>query len=351
MGALLMSSGIALMAAPMSADATASTGGNVVLKQKPPKHLKDWVCKYVGTPGVDERLKQGNDGLVWVDTNASEHSWFNDAHGRSFVLYKNVAHDPRPSASECPTPDNEQGLATASVTFIDPNCDNDNTASYETSGEHVVFKVVSGDEGGGQNLTASSPVTVSPGSYIKIVAFALPHYKFENGKKWMVFEHTFGDAVINCTEVTPAAPTYVEPTCTTLPSVTTPTSELVTYVVTGNKVAGGTVHIEATLVNSETSHFAEGATTTWDHTFTVPTGCTAVSPPSVAPTTTVNPPKTHVKTHVKAQTTTTPTVVSAGLASTTSSTQAGLGLTAAGLVLLAGAGGLVLEEGRRKQTA
>ena len=76
-GALLMSSGIALMAAPMSADATASAGGNVVQKNKPPKeNLKDWVCKYVGTPGVDEHLKQGNDGLVWVSTHASQGSWF-----------------------------------------------------------------------------------------------------------------------------------------------------------------------------------------------------------------------------------------------------------------------------------
>lgn len=86
-------------AAPVQQDVVLST------KPKPVEH-KDWVCKYVGKPGVDERLKSGNDGLVWVDTHATQGSWFNDAQGRSYVLLANVAHDPKPDASQCPPADN-----------------------------------------------------------------------------------------------------------------------------------------------------------------------------------------------------------------------------------------------------
>ncbi|MEO6513531.1 MAG: hypothetical protein ABIR37_02465 [Candidatus Saccharimonadales bacterium] len=74
-------------------------------------YKKVWVCKYVGTPGVDERLKTGNDGLINVSVNAIEHNqwdgtvpgWFSDAQDRSYVLaYDNG--QPAPSASECPQP-------------------------------------------------------------------------------------------------------------------------------------------------------------------------------------------------------------------------------------------------------
>ena len=91
-GALLMSSGIALMAAPGPANANGAANGHHVT-------LKDWVCKYVGTPGVDEHLKNGNDGLIWVDSHATQGTWFKDAHGRSFVLLANVPRLPKPMPS------------------------------------------------------------------------------------------------------------------------------------------------------------------------------------------------------------------------------------------------------------
>jgi LPXTG-motif cell wall-anchored protein len=46
---------------------------------------KRWVCKYVGTPGEDERLKDGKNPIS-VDSSATAGTWFNDAQGRSFVL-------------------------------------------------------------------------------------------------------------------------------------------------------------------------------------------------------------------------------------------------------------------------
>jgi hypothetical protein len=79
--------------------------------------------------------------------------------------------------------------------------------------------------------------------------------------------------------------------------------------------------------------------------------------PNVSPPTSqVSPPKAHVKgkveakTEVKAQPTT-PTVVHAGLAGSGTSVGTGLGLILAGLVLMAGAGGLALEGGEPKETS
>ncbi|WP_156160766.1 hypothetical protein [Demequina soli] len=44
-----------------------------------------WVCKYVGKPGDDERLKDGKNPIA-VDGNATVGTYFNDAQGRSYVL-------------------------------------------------------------------------------------------------------------------------------------------------------------------------------------------------------------------------------------------------------------------------
>lgn len=328
-GALLMSSGIALMAAPGPANANGVANGHHVT-------LKDWVCKYVGTPGVDEHLKNGNDGLIWVDSHATQGTWFKDAHGRSFVLLANVPRLPKPDASQCPVP--EVIHATASLNLVDPSCENDNTPTFTVEGTHAIllWVKVNGEK---VDATLGEPVTVEPGANVKALVLGADHLKFENGKHVMFLEGTLGPEVVNCTAVTPVAPTFVEPTCTTAPAVQTPTSELVTYAVTGTLTAGQKVTVVATLVDAETTHFAEGATTTWEHTFIEPTGCTAVSPPQVSPSTAK--PKHHAQV-------TTPTVVSAGLAGDTatgSREQQGLALVATGLVLMAAAGAMAIRKG------
>lgn len=63
---------------------------------------KDWVCKYVTKPGGEERLKRGNDGLVWVDTHATEGTWFKDGQYKSYVVLADAPHSARPSVSNCP---------------------------------------------------------------------------------------------------------------------------------------------------------------------------------------------------------------------------------------------------------
>ena len=72
-------------------------------------NAKWFVCKYVGTPGVDERLQTGQNPIS-VSENAIPVSpvvpgeFFQDAHGRSYVLVEDVGQA-EPDPSECPPPD------------------------------------------------------------------------------------------------------------------------------------------------------------------------------------------------------------------------------------------------------
>jgi hypothetical protein len=72
---------------------------------------KVFVCKYVGKPGVDERLQTGQNPIS-VSVHAIQHNgwngmlpgWFSDAQGRSYV----IAYDngqAKPDASTCPKPE------------------------------------------------------------------------------------------------------------------------------------------------------------------------------------------------------------------------------------------------------
>jgi hypothetical protein len=71
-----------------------------------PEPKKVYVCKYVGTPGVDERLQTGQNPIE-VSVNAIPEdpvvvgSYFADAQGRSYVLGF-VPMDPEPTAADCP---------------------------------------------------------------------------------------------------------------------------------------------------------------------------------------------------------------------------------------------------------
>lgn len=426
LGVLVMSSGIALMVTATPANAN---------HHNPPPVLKDWVCKYVGTPGVNERLKSGNDGLVWVSTNATEGAYFNDGQNRSFVLKKNAPHSPKPSVSGCPQPDNDH--ATAGVEWIEPSCENGNTAGYETSGEHVTWSVFSGSATPGSWITlkakavgdyefddwpheyrlfvhkfdkaedctaydASAEVQfvdpecenentasytptgnnvtfqitdgeVAPGEWVEITATATEGHAFANESKTQVFTHTFDpeeicDIVLPPRELTPEAPTFVDPTCDADPSLALPeqgveiSDDLVDsaraaagpvietadvdgihYEASGSLVPGGTVEVVATLIDPETTVFAPEVTTAWSHTFAVPTGCTSVAPPIV------DTPSVDTTTDTTSPTVVTPTVVNAGLATDVVQdvrAQQGLALELAGMVLLVCAGGLGLVRPR-----
>lgn len=72
---------------------------------------KVYVCKYVGTPGVDERLKDGRNPIS-VSVRAIQNNqwdgtvpgWFSDAHDRSYVLAYDTGQ-PKPNVSECHAPE------------------------------------------------------------------------------------------------------------------------------------------------------------------------------------------------------------------------------------------------------
>jgi hypothetical protein len=336
-GALLVSSGITLMATSTTATAD------------PPRVHKSYVCKYVGKPGDGTEILQSGQNPIWVDNHSldpqqdvvAKGDVFTDAQGYSVVIIANTPRlDPEPGIEACGGSEPNDQLAHVVVTFTDPTCENDNEVGYSTEGStHVTF-TLQGTVGFGEDVT--------------VKAKADPGYKLDsNGKKVDFFPHTFGTEQTNCEvsgPVTPEPPTFVQPTCTTGPAIEladgtalplgTTTVDPVSYLVTGDLVAGGTVHVTASPVSPAV--FAEGVPTTWDGTFVVPTGCTNVSPPK-NPT---HQPKTQPTTE-----TTTPTVVHAGLAGDpTSSTRGdGLALVAAGLVLLASAGGLRLAEGGKRR--
>ncbi|MFN2320734.1 MAG: hypothetical protein ABR500_13780 [Dermatophilaceae bacterium] len=69
--------------------------------------LKVWVCKYVGTPGDDERLQTGQNPISVSEnavSGAEVGDYFNDAQGRSYVLAVDDG-GPEPSVDECPPAD------------------------------------------------------------------------------------------------------------------------------------------------------------------------------------------------------------------------------------------------------
>jgi hypothetical protein len=94
---------------------------------------KSYVCKYVGTPGVDERLQTGQNP-IWVDNHAllghdgTTHvgQAFSDAHGKSVVIVANTGKlTPEPSVSDCPAPQGPPEVTTVTPLFpsaTEPTC-------------------------------------------------------------------------------------------------------------------------------------------------------------------------------------------------------------------------------------
>lgn len=85
---------------------------------------KVFVCKYVGTPNVDERLQTGQNPIN-VSTNSIKDykgvgSYFNDQHGRSYVLAVDIGQD-EPNVSECPKPQVPTTPPTTPPTTSTPN--------------------------------------------------------------------------------------------------------------------------------------------------------------------------------------------------------------------------------------
>ena len=105
-----------------------------------PSH-KVFVCKYVGTPGVDERLQTG-DNPIWVDITSLANfvalgDFFNDEQGRSVAIAFDTGQ-PEPAVAECPTapsPDDDHDQARND----DHDDDADDHVRPTTSGPTTTF--------------------------------------------------------------------------------------------------------------------------------------------------------------------------------------------------------------------
>lgn len=163
---------------------------------------KVFVCKYVGTPGVDERLQTGQNPID-VSENAIANfqgvgSYFNDAQGRSYVLAVDTGQ-PTPSVSECPAPQGPTQVTPVAVTFTEPTCD---AAGFFTipSQTGVVYKDALG------NVLAAGDHTVSAGTSVTIAAFPADNTVTLTGTT--TWSHTFSTPS-NCNVPTPVTPAAV----------------------------------------------------------------------------------------------------------------------------------------------
>jgi len=106
--ALTVIAALAVVSATSASVDVGNSGSSVVVTTSGAEKGKVFVCKYVGTPGADERLQTG-DNPISVSVNAIPGgafvgAYFADAHGRSYVLAYDVGQ-PEPAVSECPQPD------------------------------------------------------------------------------------------------------------------------------------------------------------------------------------------------------------------------------------------------------
>lgn len=263
------------------------------------------VCKYVGKPGVDERLQTGNNPIV-VDANALENDgfagvfpWeFADAQGQSIAIrWAADSHDG--VISECPAPRGPIEVTATAPTFHDPTCE---------AGASVDLPTVTGVE---YAITG----TVAAGHEVTVKATALTGYVLVGVTEW---EHTFGLVPENCgtapTEVTATAPSFLDPTCDISAAVHLPTVTGVTYAVTGTVAPGEEVTVKATA----TEGYVLVGASEWKHTFgQVPDNCT----PPPTETTSTPPAETTPTPPATTPATTSATVPTAPLTPPTTTTK------------------------------
>lgn len=231
LGALVMSSGVALMATATSANAAQGhTPVNICHATSSDSNPYTFIT-------VDAESKKFEAHLA--HRNTPNKTWKSDG---SFGGVDHVADEPKPdiigdyvdgdgithtydgevTSGRCnanvEVPDDV--LTTADVTFVDPTCDNGNTADFATSGDHVDFAVTSGAK--------------APGSDITVTATAQDGYVFAGDVLEIDFPHTF-PAAADCTEVSPpvVSPPSVKP-----PKKHTQTQSTVTPTVVHAGLAG-----------------------------------------------------------------------------------------------------------------
>lgn len=128
------------------------------------------VCKYVGKPGVNERLQTGNNPIVvdrksWMQIG----SYFQDAQGRSYVLAFLNPGDPEPDVSQCPPPDSGPSSVTpVAPTTTAPSCQTPDETVTPSTQAGVIW-------------TPSGTTTLHPGDSVTYVATPDKGYVFPHG--------------------------------------------------------------------------------------------------------------------------------------------------------------------------
>lgn len=319
LGALVMSSGVALMVAATPAHAAV----NECVPQEAYTQTSGW---------VDESPGEG-----WYQVDSQVKTPATAAHWTNLVWHNYTSQQPE----SAPALDDSNWHALPAKPAAEGH-------SVPPRVPNVPYNISNGESGNGSWFLVT-------GDWVEATA-AVYEYKF-------AFDHPAVTCDVEKQLLTPQEPTFVPATCTSGATITLPqqateesyrmavdptisSSDVdgVHYVATGSLAPGGTVNVDATLIDPKTTDFVEGATTHWSYPVTAPSGCTEVSPPVVESEVVVSPPKAKTpKAHAAAVT---PTVVEAGLLGTSAQDlrgEQGLALMVAGMVMLVGAGGLGLR--------
>jgi hypothetical protein len=162
---------------------------------------KVFVCKYVGIPGVNERLKAGKNPIsvsVNATGGAAVGSYFSDAQGRSYVLGVDDGVF-NPSRDDCPATHNS--VNPGEVTFTQPTCEV-LTGSYTIPSTTGVKYKVSLNGGAYQKVAAGS-YTVAAGSTVQVKAFAKKGYVLTGTTTWSSDFPAATDCTLGDTDVCP----------------------------------------------------------------------------------------------------------------------------------------------------
>lgn len=126
-----------------------------------------YVCKYVGKPGVDERLQTGNNPIRLAApaikiSPVVPGKYFADAQDDSYVLVKDEGQ-PAPTVADCPAP-RPTVVTPAAPTFTDPTCDNKKAT------------LTGADDTDAVDYTVEGPM--APGGTVVVTAQAKAGYAF-----------------------------------------------------------------------------------------------------------------------------------------------------------------------------
>ena len=199
----------ALLLGGMAITATAASAGG-----GSGGHTHVFVCKYVGQHGVGEVLKDGK-RPIYVSSNATVGTWFNDAQGRSYVLA--IADTMNTGKGKtytgdltCPVPGNPTVVTPVEPSVLPPTCEHDGQLALGMGMNLVGYHY--------DAVKTSGPADRQYGTYT-VTAVADTGYVLKPGvtSSWVqtVLPQLTGEQCTPLTIITPVEPNVLPPTCTT----------------------------------------------------------------------------------------------------------------------------------------